>query len=232
MPTIIDWPSSLRPNNSVIPWIEGNVASAGASLTGQERVIQTDAGRWRYGFTVPIRTRNHALAWRALTGLTEGRAHLIRVPICDGLFDPAAVAGVRSALVRDYRNGLPHGDGALFDDGAGYAAALTTATAYGNAGAGATSITLDMPTGLRPDPGQFFSDGDRFYKIKTATLVSGTRYTLTFVPRLRAAITNGTELSFDRLSCLMRFSDDGVLRTDLASLRYGEIAVEFVEVLL
>lgn len=154
------------------------------------------------------------------------------MPICDGLFDPAAVAGIRHAIVAGYANGVPHSDGAFFDDLTGYAQSISTGTVTAAAAAGATSITVTMATGLRPDPGQFFSDGDRLYKIKTSTLVSGTTYTLTFTPRLRQAIPADAEVSFDRLFCLMRIADDGALRTDLASLRYGELALEFVEALV
>lgn len=233
MATIFDWPARLKPNNATIPWLEGNVASAGPSLSGQERFIASDAGRWRYGFTVPLRKRDDVLAWRAITGLVEGRAYLIRVPICDGLFDPAAVAGIRSSLLASIgSNGVPHSNGAYFSNGAGYAVSLSTATVAAFAGQGATSIRITMPTGLRPDPGQFFSDGDRIYKVKTATLVSGTTYTVTFTPRLRQAIQGGADISFDRLRCLMRIADDEAIRTELALLRYGEIAIDFVEALV
>ena len=184
---IIDWPSVLRPTQATAPWLEANVASAGQSLTGQERFLVTDAGRWRHAISVPVRRREHVLAWRGLMAMTEGRAHVIRLPICDGLYDPLAVSGLRHQVVRGIPDsGIPHDDGAPHSDGAGYGTALVHGVVTMTTAQGATSITVVMPLGLMPEPGQCFSDGDRMYRIKGTVLVSGDTWRLTFLPRLRA----------------------------------------------
>lgn len=230
MATVIDWPAVLKPARITLPVLEKNIASAGVSLTGQERFIATDAGRWVYGISVPLRSRSAVMAWRGLLAQTEGRQFLIRVPFCDCQYDPATLAGIRHTLAAG--GTLTHSDDTTFSDGTGYAAALVTATVDEAAVEGATSISVTMPTGLVPESGHFFSDGDRAYQVKTATLTSGTSYDLTFRPRLRADIAEGAEVSFDRIHCLMRLADDVMQFTDLDLMRFGQLDLQFLEALL
>lgn len=228
--TIVTWPGNLRPSSALIPVLEKNVASSGMSLAGTERIVATDAGRWRFGMRLALRNRDQMLSWRAIVAIAEGPATAFRVPVCDGLYDPAAVAGIRSHLVRSIpANGITHSDGATFSDGTGYAMALSYATTVATAAAGATSIRLTMPTGFRPDPGQMFSNGDRMYQITSATLQSGTTYRVNFRPRLRKAIIGGSNVAFDKLSCLMRFASPDMLQVTAELLRHAEVSIEFIE---
>lgn len=229
MTTIIDWPANLKPNSAMFPVLERNTASAGVSVTGQERLIATDAGRWRYGFRVPVRRRDEVLSWRALMAQAEGRTFMLRVPICDSLYDPAFA--IRSAISRANASGVLHSDSAPFGDGAGYALSLVNAVVTATVASGATSITVTMPTGLTVQPGHFFSDGDRLYQVKTATLTTGTTYALTFRPRLRVEIPTGHEVSFDRLFCTMRFAGDDMLDVEQELRRFSELSLTFVEAL-
>ena len=227
--TVVNWPSSLRPNHSMIPMLERNTASAGVSISGQERLVATDAGRWRYGFRVPVRNRQQVLAWRALVAQAEGRSNLIRVPICDSQYDPAR--DVRSAIARTYPAGIPYSSGTFHSSGMGFAISLVNATVASFAGIGATSITLAMIGDYVPEPGHFFGDGDRLYQVKTATLTTGTTYALTFLPRLRDPMFANDAVRFDRLSCLMRFASDDMLEVEQELRRFSELNVQFVEAL-
>lgn len=228
--TVFDWPAVLRPNHSMVPVLERNNASAGVSVTGMERLLATDAGRWRYGFRVPVRNREQVLSWRALMALTEGRTFMVRVPVCDSLNDPAYA--IRGAISRANPSGIPHGDGGMHDDGAGYALSLVNGTVAATANAGATSISVTMPVGLVPQPGHFFSDGDRLYTVKTATLTSGTTYALTFLPRLRVQIPVGHDVSFDRLFCIMRLASEDMLQVEQELRRFSELSLSFTEALV
>jgi len=227
---VYDWPGNLPPSDTMVPILENYAASPGRSIGGQERMIVTDAGYWRYGFRVDLRTPMQILSWRGILALSEGRVNAIRVPICDGLFDPSAQAGIRSSLIRAMRAGSNgYSDGSLHSDGSGFAMSITLGTVAATRGPGMTSIRVTMAAGLVPQPGHHFSDGDRLYRVKSATLVSGTTYDLGFLPRLRQTIAAGQEVKFDKLHCLMQIADDGFMRTDLRTLRYGEINIEFTE---
>lgn len=230
--SIIDWPPVLRPTLAYIPMLEKNSASGGVSLTGQERLVSTDSGRWRFGVNIPIRNREEMLAWRSLVAMCEERQNLIRLPICDMRYDPAALAGFRKTLAPFPDNGIPHSDGTRHSDGTGYANSIINSVVKARAGQGQTAIRVQMPTGMIPYPGHFFSDGDRLYRVKAASLVSGSTYRLNFSPRLRLAIEENAEVSFDRLSCVVRFASEDMLFTAMNLLKFSDLDLEFTEALV
>jgi hypothetical protein len=228
--TIIDWPANLTYFAADIPVLSQGLASAGAALTGQERFVATNAGRWRYGCRVRLETRDKVIAWRALLVQCQWRANRVRVPILDWFHSPAAVAGLLEP--GDTRSDIPHSDDSTHSDGAGYAAESSAALAASSAAIGAASLQITMATGQQPDPGQFFSDGDWLYLIRTSSLVSGTTYDVTFSPTLRKAIPAGASISFDRLFCLMRFESDEVMRGEQDVTLIAELSLSFTEAIL
>ena len=233
MAIIIDWPANLKPNHALIPYIENNTTSSGSSVTGIERLVSTDAGRWRYGFRVPIKTQAEVLSWRALMALTETRANIIRVPIEDCRYDVASTSGIRAAvrsLIPDA--GIPHSDGALHSDGSGYSQSFVTGKCIALASQGSTAMTMTLPVGAVPQIGQMFSNGDNLYRVKSARLVSGATYTLKFEPRLRSVAATGSEFRFDDMSCLMRFSYDAVSRVEMQLLKFTDLELDFVEAVI
>lgn len=228
MTAIIDWPlAALRPQNALVPYLEQNIASSGSTLTGQERLVASDAGRWRYGFSVPVRNRHQAVAWRALVSLAEGRGNLIRVPVCGG---GSSAHGLDMPLA-SHPSGVRYSNGTRHQGGQGFAQSGLTATVAALAPAGATSarLTLQRPAVLHA--GFYFSDGDRLYAVKTATLVSGSTWDVTFLPRLRASLQPATEVGFDRLYCVMRIASEDMLRVERELLRFSQIDIEFIEAL-
>jgi hypothetical protein len=230
MAIIIDWPSALKPIHALMPYIENNTTSSGSSITGIERLVSTDAGRWRYGFRLTIKTVAHVMAWRSLMAQTETRANIIRVPIEDCRYDVAATSGLRSLYrgkIQDVK--IPHSDGALFSDGSGYSQNFVNGVVTSAATQGSTSITVTMPVGAIPQVGHHFGADDYFYRIKSVKLISGTTYTFTSEPRMRAAIPKGKELQFDNITCLMRFSYDAVSRVEMQLMKFSDIEVDFIE---
>jgi hypothetical protein len=231
--SIIDWPGNLRPSHNLVPYIEKNTASSGASVTGIERLITSDAGRWRYGFRLPLRSREQVLAWRAVLALSGTRENQIRVPIEDCRYDAAALSGLRDFYrTQNFEQGIPHSDGALFSDGAGYDQSLVTGLCTETVAQGATEIKLQLPQGVVPQIGQFFSDGNRLYQINAVSLIAGTVYSLKFRTRLRVGASVGAAFSFDKLFCLMRFSDDAVARTEMQLLKFSDLELDFVEAVI
>lgn len=226
MTTIVDWPSTLKPQHNIIPYLEKHVASSGASLSGVERVLVTDAGRWRYGFSLPLRTRANVMAWKKFTVESEGRANIVRVPICDFGIQTDIGAGALTATVADNPS-LTYSDLVYHSDGTGFTQAFSPPLSGGQ-GSSTIKITLSSAVFV-PQPGHFFSHLDRLYLIKTVTNVTGLNYQLTFLPRFRFPAAFGDTIKFSPLTCLMRLSDESFLRADRMLLRFGDVELDFTE---
>jgi len=234
MATIYDWPLVLGNHGHTLPYLEKQVASSGATLSGNERVIGTDAGRWRYTLQTRIWSKKFAgdadrlLAWRGFMALVQGRLNLIRVPFFDSS-DFIAANGLPASLTAGQ---IPYSNGKLHSNGMGFAGPGVNGTASVTA-AGATTTQLTLPTGVVIQPGQWFSDGDRAYQIQSVALVSGTTYTVQFVPRLRAAFTAGQVVRFTKISCVMRLVDESIQRVPMTPASVlGQIDLDFTEALL
>lgn len=228
---IVDWPELLKPLSGSIPRLEMLGATGGTSITGQTRYIKSPAERWRYRFRVKLWSRNEHLTWRAVAALSDGPVGLMRVPFSDCRYSLySSTGGPASAFIT---GSVPHSD----DTPHG-----TDDTPYGQGGidgfvaagalAGATSLTVTLSVPVAPQPGQFFSDGNRAYVIKTATLVSGSTYDLTFGPRLRSEISGGGFINFDRISCLMRLTSEDLMDVEKQAMKFGFLELDFAEALL
>lgn len=231
MTTIIDWPAALIKYQQVMPWLEKNVASSGASLSGVERVVATDAGRWRYGFSTMIWNKKNVddvsriLAWRAFITLAEGRGNIIRVPINDIGVTRDIQFGAGIAVSADNPS-LPYSDGTYHSDGTGFTQAFSPPLSGGQ---GSTTIKITFASAFVPQPGHFFSVNDRLYAIKTVTLVTGSTYQLTFAPRMRAPVAEGDTIHFETLTCLMRLTDESLARVEQPLHLVSNIDLDFTE---
>ncbi len=206
-----EWPELLRHHADSEPWLENQARSAGRTFTGQERIVGSDAGFWRYQITTMAWGPEQIVLWRHLMAQVEGRLGVIRMPIWDQRQDVVALSGLESVRQAIPAAGIPYegvdGD-ALHAENVGFAADLSSSVVINAVAARATSLRTILPLGMTPYPGQHFSDRRRLYRIKSATLVSGTTYDLTFLPTLRDPIASGAEISFDQLFCLMRLADE------------------------
>jgi hypothetical protein len=234
---IIEWPSILKNHQHILPKLDKNVSSSGVTLSGQENVVISDAGFWRYGFTTMIWNPRFALdanrlaAWISFIDDCEVRANRVRVPIyCVG-YDIITTSGFEALRASSDASGVPHSDLTLHSDGTGYGQSLCSASVVQGATVGATSLRLTFPQGMVPSPSNPFSNGDSFYRIKRATKVSGTTYDVTFLPRLRTAVKAGQEFSFDQIYCLMRLTDEAMARVQQDPTMVSSINLEFTEAL-
>jgi hypothetical protein len=231
MTTIIDWPSELKNHRHAMPWLEKNVASSGASLSGVERVLVSDAGRWRYGFSTMIWNKKSTLdvqrirLWRAFITLAEGRGNIVRVPINDTGVTRDITPGAGVATSADNPS-VPHSDGSYHSDLAGYDQPMVPVPSGGR---GATTLKVTFASSFVPMPGHFFSVHDRLYAIKTATVVSGSTYQLTFAPRLRLPVAQGSTVNFETLTCLMRLSEESLARVEQGPDFSSNIDLDFTE---
>lgn len=229
--TVLDWPDILKPLSGSIPHLELLGATGGPSITGQTRYVKSPAERWRYRFRVKLWSRAEHITWRAIAAISDGPVNLIRVPFCDARYSLySSTGGPASSFLSGtalHSDDSPHGtDDTPYAQG-GIDGALTVAAPIG-----ATSLTVAIVVAVAPQPGQFFSDGDRAYMIKSATLVSGSTYTLTFGPRLRSAIPAGYLINFDRISCVMRLTSEDIFDVEKQAMKFSAVDLDFVEALL
>lgn len=231
------WPRSLIPVSvSFHPQIPSR--SGGLSVTGDEQIVVSNAGRWSAKLSFNIGHGHHAtrplgrkqdsvLAWRAMLARAEGRSFSFLIGPYDTNNAPAAVAGEQVGPFD-----IPHDDDTLFSDGVGYDQFATPAHIYSAASLGATSIVVVMEAGHEPEAGQYFGIGNRLYLIKRAVETSTPdRWTLTFWPPLRADVEGGDVVNFDNPVCEMRFAADDVGQYAASGpLYFGTGPLDLVEV--
>lgn len=185
--------------------IEKRVVSGGTALSGEEDVIETDGGgRVFVEFTdLYLDDPEVALAYRALSALSDGGATPFIVPLCDARHQPT--------------NGLltvPHSDGSTFSDETEYEQADSEASLSADAALRATTLVLDiagLPRALLG--GEWLSidhlvHRHRAYRIAEIVEQSATSATVKIRPPLREAATAGTDVNFADPLCVMRVDGD------------------------
>lgn len=218
--TIIDWPATLVPLNiDVRP--PRKTASMTESLDGSAQLVPEI--RPPFGLTMQFDTLfgSEILAWRALMGLLEGRANVVRVPIYDPWFAASAA--------EMYAGGALHSDGTSFSDETAYLTSdiegvLVTGVQ------GQRTITADFGDyGQLLDAGLYFGLGEYPY-LCTGIEWAANVATIRCTPTLRIAYT--AEPLKLRPSMLCRLADDDGGDLPLRSMRTATPSIEFVEALL
>lgn len=221
------WPETVLAPRAIDPDLDVRTLSGGPSLSGDEMIAATTAGRWRISYGgVPVMTLQQQKCWNAIAVLMEGRANSIAVPVANYFTAPWPL---QASGARKPRSLGLHSDGTPFSDESVYWQDLIVATIRA-ASAGASSVVIDLVDGQALEPGHVFGVGeDRAYKIKTVSAV-GSVYTCTIAPTLRAAITADTPARFDvpRVKCRLASDDSMRLVRDLG--RFGSADIEFIEV--
>jgi hypothetical protein len=230
---VIEWPTALKHHEDIMPWVEGGARSAGRSVTGTEVVSASGSGYLRYSITTMMWGVEKTLAWRALWARAQGRLNIVRVPIWDRSLDLVTTSGLSASRdAAEAGNGLPFSSGVFFSSGIGWKMSFGLATLAESAALGATSLSVTFPAGMVPQPGQFLCVGrSRLYTIADVVLQSGTTYNLKLNLRLRNAVTAGSQISFDELYCLMRLSDESMLKVARDPNLAMRPMLEFVEAL-
>lgn len=220
----------------------GIVATAGQTADNVSTIIRSDGG----GFWVctmsdvslggrgagagHARQKTATLLWRAVRQLCDGGVNPIVVPRNDALFRPWPTGLAQGEL------SLPHGDGALFDDGSGYYQPVIDVTC---AAASLRAVFLNL-TLLQCGPlqgGESFSilhdtAGWRLYEISTVVYSDPTHATVTFRPPLREDVTAGTVVEFDRPRCTMRLATPNAMDLAVVPWTFNTASVSFVEAAL
>ena len=189
-------------HQEVVPRFVGTSLEPQRSISGAETVVPSMGGHWEVDCTFVIRGEAAQLAWQAFLAQMEGRIGTTLVPIRtrfrprdrDGHGVPGCgVAGLADAQTWEhfgFRN-----------------APVATTTLAASAPLRATTIkvTGGNTTGLRP--GQYFSIGERLYRVQHHWQDADGTSNLMIQPPLRQAFT-AAALILDRPVCPMRFATE------------------------
>lgn len=176
------------------------------------------------GATGKQRQRLATLLWRAVRQVCDGGVNPIVVPRNDALFRPWPVG-----VAQGDPSAILHSDDTTFNDGTGYYQSVIDITCDGGAALRATSMDIAINVGDDLVGGESFSVlhlnmGWRLYEIAT---VDGS--TITFLPPLREAIADGTQLEFDRPRCVMRLANPNSMDLSISPWTFNQASVQFVE---
>lgn len=194
------------------------------SISGAETVIPSLGGRWEVTASFVIRGEAAQLEWQAFLAQMEGRIGTTLVPIRTR-FRPdnrsgRAVTACQTAGFADAQTWEHFG----FES----APVATTALAVA-APLRATTIKVSggNTTGLRP--GQFFSLGERLYRVQHHWQDEDGTSNLMIQPPLRAAAASGAVLILDAPVCLMRMVSEDEGQFDHLLNRMPRVTCSFVE---
>jgi hypothetical protein len=203
-------------------WLDARTRSGGETVVGREQVVSTGLLRWRATLSFPLFNRQTILAFRAWIVQMEGRGNRTLIGPCD------CSNGNRLAPVV---GGIPHSDGTMHSDGAGYAQGGTSGEVVALAAVGTNQVRIYNGSTVLPVlAGSFIGLGDYLYVITAAAPQPGNETVLTITPKLRAAVPIDTPVEWCRARCPMRLMADDSGAFDLNLGRYGTANLDLVEV--
>lgn len=219
------WPDVLKDASCSPPELRNAARGGGASFTGAEQQVYSDAGRWEISYKVPVRNRAQRLAWRAMIPcLREGE------PIIAKVFDKDRARGFNGAAPA----------AALSVSAAARATTISLAAANLAVEAGVhfsigqRLYRVEKVTAYTPAASihqQLITDGP--WSDSAVWVDDGSQpaaYTLKITPPLREAAASGTAVDFVNLVCLcVQASDDGNGDLALDNASTGTPALKLVE---
>lgn len=179
--------------------LESLSRSGGQSVTGQEQIVASPAGRWVGRMILPAMDAVTLRNWRAFVAKMRGRYGSALIPVCEADRRPFPLGGP--------------------------AITVTAAAAPINA----TSLVLTVTTGSAIIEGHLFSIAGRLYNVMQSIPAGGGVYNVDISPWLRAAISAGTACEFTNPTCLMRFATDAEGKLDLMAGIIAHPEINLVE---
>lgn len=203
--------------------IERRVVSGGTALSGDEDLIATDGGgRWFAHFGgLYLDEPETALAFRALSALSDGGVTAFEVPFCDARHQPTAGEVT-----------VPFSDDQPFSDESEFEQADSEVTLAVDAALRATTLVLDIAILPRALLGGEILSIDhtvhrhRAYRIAEIVAQDETSATIKIRPPLREATVAGAPLNLADPRCMMRV--DGDMRSPM-SMGFADGSVRLVE---
>ena len=249
-------PWNLSPSRSIFSPVNTS-RSGGASMSGSERVVQSNAGHWACTLEIPVYHEEKILAYRAFMAGVEGRGVDVLVP-CMTKYRPRDMNGRMQSM----EAAAP----LILSELAGFAHTEPETMWTAQAAALGDQVLFIRHPNMPPlRPGHYFGIGDRLHLISAAWSIDYERLTLNggaltyggevitydaepitygaeaafegenlqgirFWPRLREAVGVGAPLILGRPVCKMRLAADDSGSLDLNLDLYGQASLEFREV--
>jgi len=209
--------------------IVGNTAGAGQTATASVDVRSDGGGLWMASLnSIRFLDATDTRLWRAMRQICNGGITPLVVPRNDIAFVPWPSTVIDGVSV-------PHMDGALFNDGAGYYQPIIDVKALGAAALRATAMNWTLTYCGALLGGEVFSIehptfGWRMYEVATVVVASGgATAAVTFNPPLREAVVDGTRIELDRPRCLMKLASPGAMDLNVTTWPFSLASVKFVE---
>lgn len=208
----------------VVPRFVGASLEPQRAISGAQTVIPAMGGRWEADCSFVIRGEAAQLQWQAFLAQMEGRIGTTLVPIRtrfrprdrNGRGTPACTtAGFADAQTWEhfgFRNDP---------------VATTTLAASAPLRATTINVTGGNTTGLRP--GQFFTLGERLYRVQHHWQDATGTSNLMIQPPLRASAPAGAALILDAPVCLMQMVSEEEGSFDHLLARMPRVTCRFVE---
>lgn len=227
MVDIIEWPiCQLRPQQvqaSVTPFSR----SGGRSLGGFDPAIRSDLGWWNVnysGIVLAARDRQKWQTWQAIRQKLGGRSGLIAVPVRSAISAPFASGDFEPPTF------VPHDDDTSFSDGTLYRQGAISVQSVGDTQIGATVIKLRIIRADANMAGVRFSYQHALYETGPAIDIDGDIWTVPVSTTVRAPIPDGSDLEFDRPTCLCHLASDGEMAVQQDAItKFSTASVSFVE---
>lgn len=210
-------------SQDVVPRFLGASLEAQQSISGAETVVPTLGGRWEVTCSFVIRGEGAQLAWQAFLAQMEGRFGTTLVPVItrfrprtrDGrMATCATVAGLADAQTHEHF---------------GIASAPLYAFTVDAAPLRATDLRITPTVHFLPiRPGQFFSIGERLYRVQLHW-EDAAGHMIRVQPPLREAVSAGAGAVVNRPVCLMRMVSEMEGELDHLLDRLPRVTCTFVE---
>lgn len=194
------------------PSIIGAAVTGGISTSGQVQTVKTDGGgRWKLEASgANLNDPAYLKAWRQFEAIFDGGAQEVIINLCDRRNAPFPIVNGRPVYGEQ---DIPFDDGAMFDDGAGWAQSGISAKITLDAALRGTTLNIRVDQGAPLIGGEHFSllhpnALKRLYRIRSIVAADGAgNYQITIRPPLREAVSAGTEIDFDNPGTVCRLLD-------------------------
>lgn len=220
----IVWPYQLLKPAECRAYINPFTRSGGRTLGGIKPSTRTDLGPWSIDLVdVAIRSIHQRRAWDAVATEAGGSSGRIVVPAW--AIDSAPYASGQTEPLID----VPHDDGATFSDGTRYRQGAISVASHGVTAIGATVMSMRLINGDEDLTGVRFSYRHALYQTGRALSVDGDVWTVRISPSIRELIPDGSDLEFDRPTCICNLVDDTGMKRSINADRFEQLSVSFIE---
>lgn len=221
---VVVWPEKLLSPLECRAYPVPFTRSGGRTLGGVKPSTRTDLGYWRVDIVgVPVHDAQKRRAWDGIAALLGGSAGRIAVPAWS--MDSAPYfSGKEEPLQTVF-----HSDGSNFSDGSSYQQGAISVVSVGVTPVGATVMSMRLINGAPDLSGVRFSHNHALYQTGQVVSIEDDVWTVRITPSIRATIPAGSDLEFDRPTCVCNLMQDDGMQRSMNADRFERLSVSFVE---